>query len=300
VIVGVARVLPSPIHRRLRSMARVRRLRDRITARSLANGSKRLDLAAAQVAQLLHLSDVPSVEGRVCLELGSGWVLTHALVMHLLGATRIIATDLEAVAHLGVIRRAVHAADEAAVRDILAPFSSHSAVRERLATLRTIRTFDRQALAGLGIDYRAPIDLAVDRINEPIDLVYSFSVLEHVSIESLPLLLANVTADLRPGGVMLHAVHLEDHLDSTRPFAFLGTRSVPFDADLQASRGNRLRGSELLRTFNDVPDLEASLLYAWQRTDRPLPDSLDPAITFTDEADLRTSHVGILARQGPP
>ncbi|MCP4178379.1 MAG: hypothetical protein GY756_11485 [bacterium] len=52
----------------------------------LASSSKRIDICSAQFAHLLHLSKQPSLEGKVCLEIGSGWVLSHAIVCYLLGA----------------------------------------------------------------------------------------------------------------------------------------------------------------------------------------------------------------------
>lgn len=52
-------------------------------ARRLAATSKRIDICAAQIAHLLHLSSHGPVENMVCLEVGSGWVLSHALVFHL-------------------------------------------------------------------------------------------------------------------------------------------------------------------------------------------------------------------------
>ncbi len=266
-----------------------------MAARSLASGSKRLDLCAAQIAELLHLSETRSLEGKVCLELGSGWVLSHALVMYLLGAARVIATDVEPVAQFPAVRRAIRTSSESIVRDVLAPFSSHAAVRARLTNLRSIRTFDRESLQSLGIEYRAPIDLARVQLDWSIDFAYSISVLEHVPVEDLLPLLRNVAGALRPGGFMLHAIHLEDHLDFADPFAFLGARSGPFDRDQQTSRGNRLRASQVMQLFDAIPGLSASAIYAWQRTDRALPGSLDPAIHFNDEDDLRTSHLGVLA-----
>lgn len=292
----VARSMTPGVRERLHRIRWAHRVRDDLVARSLAVGSKRLDLCAAQVAQLLHMSAAPPLTGTVCLEVGSGWVLSHAIVMYLLGARRVIATDIEQFAHLAVLRQAVHRSNESIIRDLLAPFAGHDAVRERLTTLRRIRTFTVETLGGLGIEYRAPIDLATAPLGEPIDFAFSLSVLEHVPIADVRPLLVNLTADLRPGGVMLHAIHLEDHRDiAAAPFAFLSDPAQTYDREAQTRRGNRLRASELLRIFSTVPGLSTSIVYAWQRTDRPLPSRVSPEITFTDDSDLRTSHLAVLA-----
>jgi hypothetical protein len=292
----IASRIPPVVRERLRRMRRIRRVRDVVRARSLAVGSKRLDLCAAQIAMLLHMSGAPSLSGKVCLEIGSGWVLSHALVMQLLGATRVIATDIEPLAHPTVLRQAVRRSNEGIIRDVLAPFADHAAIRERLAALREIRSFDVETLGRLGIEYRAPIDLAKAPLGEPIDFAFSLSVLELVPTADLSPLLVNLTADLRPGGAMLHAIHLEDNRDgASAPFEFLSEPAQSYDRYAQGWRGNRLRASELLRIFNTVPGLNARIVYAWQRLDRPLPTRVAPEITYTDEHDLRTSHVGIYA-----
>jgi hypothetical protein len=292
----IASRIPPVVRARLRRMRWTRRVWDVARARSQAAGSKRLDLSAAQVAMLFHMSAAPPVTGKVCLEIGSGWVLSHALVMHLLGATRVIATDIEPLAHPSVLRQAVRQSNEGIIRDLLAPFGDHAAIRKRLTALREIGTFDVETLGRLGIEYRAPIDLATTPLGEPIDFAYSLSVLELVPTADLRPLLVNLTADLRPGGAMLHAVHLEDNSDfASAPFEFLSESAQTYDRHTQAWRGNRLRASELLRIFSTVPGLNARIVYAWQRLDRPLPSRVAPEITYTDEHDLRTSHVGIYA-----
>ena len=291
----MAPAIPDVVRNRLRNVPLARRVRDRLFARSYAGDAKRLDLVAAQVAQLLHMSGLKSVEGAVCLEVGSGWVLSHALVLHLLGARRVIATDVERVAHPAALRQAVRGSNESAVRDFLAPFTTHADARARVRRVRQMPSLDVEALAGLGIEYRAPVDLAKAPLGEPIDVVVSFSCLEHVPVDEVRPLIANLAADLRPGGTMLHEIHLEDHRDfASTPFAFLDEPAGTFGAQAQTSRGNRLRASQWLAAFESVPGLSPRVVYAWQRLDRPLPIRIDPAVEHTDERDLRTSHLALL------
>jgi cyclopropane fatty-acyl-phospholipid synthase-like methyltransferase len=267
-------------------------------AARLARTTKRLDQCAAQLAHMLHLAGDVRLEGARCLELGAGWVLTHALVCHLLGAERVVAVDVEAAARFESLRTAVMDAPPAIVRDLLAPFSDHADVRARLERLRAIERFDEHSLAELGIVYRAPIDLARDGLPESFDVIYSLSVLEHVPLDDVPGLLSTLTRQLAPDGVMLHMIHLEDHRDIARdPFAFLRARPQPFSRIEQTERGNRMRASAWLEAFARVPELRSRVLWAWQRREAALPDALDAAVVSRDEDDLRTSHLGIAVRR---
>jgi len=110
-------------------------------ARMLSSSSKRLDLCAAQFAHVLHLSGNPPLKDKVCLEIGSGWVLTHAITCYLLGAKRVIATDISPLAKPSFLPSALHRAIPSIVRDILSPFCEHSEIRERLNNLLSISSF---------------------------------------------------------------------------------------------------------------------------------------------------------------
>ena len=122
------RAVPLPLKRKIVGAAAFQWLR----ARGLARSSKRVDICAAQGAHLLHLAGVTSLAGQTCLEVGSGWVLSHALVFHLLGAERVIATDIEAMARFAHLRAALHQATANVIRDVLSPFAPHAGIRERL------------------------------------------------------------------------------------------------------------------------------------------------------------------------
>ena len=268
----------------------------KLRARLLAAGDKRLDVCTAQLAHLLHLSGL-DVRGKVCVELGAGWVLSHAALLWLLGAERVIATDLEAQAHPECLKVAVRKAVTSVVRDSLSPFEDHALLRARLDRLAAIERFDFETLRALGIEYRAPLDLARAGLGEPVDVVFSWSVLEHVPAVDVGPLLANLARDLRPGGAMLHAIHLEDHRDSARaPFAFLAP-DPSFGPRQQSERGNRIRRSGWEARCARLEGLRTEVLYAWQRDASFLPSPIDPGIEHTGTDDLRTSHLGLCLRR---
>jgi hypothetical protein len=269
---------------------------NKLRANRLAASAKRLDLCAGQVAMMLHLAECTSLKGRVCLEVGSGWVLSHALIFHLLGVDRVVATDIAPIAYPQALSKAVQNAHQSHVRDMLSPFCNHNEIRERLNRLRKVQSFSFEALKDFAITYRAPIDLARDRLNTRIDFVYSFSVLEHVPVDDIPPLLNNLARMLPSGGMMIHCIHLEDHKNTAHdPFAFLSEAREDFPDNVSQDRGNRIRASEWQRIFSNVESMDSKWLYQWSRQDAKLPDSIDSSIAHQGEADLRISHLGVLS-----
>lgn len=264
----------------------------------LAISSKRIDICAAQMAHVLHLSQHPSIEGKVCLELGSGWVLSHALVFYLLGAKKVISSDIVPVARPETLLLAVRQAIASIPRDILAPFSEHSRIRERYNRLLSISRFDFDALHELGIEYLSPIDLSKERISTTVDFIYSNSVLEHVPVNDIPGLLDNLVGMLNQDGVMIHCIHLEDHKDiSGDPFSFLSIPDIQYSRILQSNRGNRVRYSGWKKLFENLDGTSTEFFYIYSRKDKPLPKSIDSSISYNDEDDLRISHIGVYTKK---
>jgi hypothetical protein len=189
----------------------------------------------------------------------------------------------------------VRQADVAVAHDALEPFEDHAALYTRLGALRQAPAFSWDTLADLGITYRAPLDLTKERIGEAYDFVFSESVLEHIPIDQIEAVLANLTVDLRPGGFMIHRIHLEDHRSFEHdPFAFL--EMSDYGPSEQGRFGNRLRPSTWLSFFRAIPSLDTEVLFQWRRPDaRRL--SVAPEVAFVDDDDLLTSNLGIIARK---
>ena len=267
-------------------------------AMKLAKSSKRVDLCSAQFAHMLHLAKYKSLEGKVCLEVGGGWVLSHAVVCYLLGAKRVIVVDIERYAKPQVLSQAIEHSIYSIPRDILAPFAKHSQIRERYNNLLNLPYYDFDTLQTLGIEYRAPLDLTREAVGESIDFIYSFSVLEHIHREDIGDILANLLESLNPKGVMIHNIHLEDHRSIVEnPFAFLDTEGSLYTKKSQAQRGNRIRYSEWIQIFETLEQTTTTTLYRYSRDDRPIPKSIDEEISYVDEDDIRVSHIGILTQR---
>ena len=290
------RLLPSRVSAWLRERPRWKAYARQREANALASSAKRLDLCAAQMAHLLHTSGHTGLQGNTCIEIGSGRILGYALTCHLLGAKRIIATDLSPLAAPAALRVALQGSTPYFVRDILSPFEDHHIIRQRLNRLLAVTDWSFQSLLDLGIEYRAPHDFSKAPLGVAADFMYSFSVLEHVVTSEVSPLLNCLAEDLKPGGVMMHAIHLEDHLNTaTDPFAFLG--SVSFSRNEESERGNRLRRSQWQKIFAQIPGLESRIFYEWQRSDAPLPAHISAAVAFSDERDLRVSHLGVCSKR---
>jgi cyclopropane fatty-acyl-phospholipid synthase-like methyltransferase len=264
----------------------------------LAGTSKRIDICAAQFAHILHLSNHSSLEDKVCLELGAGWVLSHALICYLLGAKKVIATDIVPFAQPEVLSLSLKNAIASLPRDLLAPFSDHSRIRERYDRLLSIRKFSFDELKKIGIDYKSPVDFAKGELGDSIDFIYSFSVLEHVPNDDVSTLLHNLAGALNHNGTMIHCIHLEDHKNFGQyPFDFLKIPNDQYSRELEAKRGNRIRYSGWERVFSNLKSIKIDFIYRYYRRDKALPDGIDHSISYLDEDDLRTSHLGVYVKK---
>lgn len=263
------------------------------SALMLARSSKRLDLCAAQLAHMLHRAGIDVREKR-CLEMGAGATLTHSIAMWLAGAKQVKATDIARMLHVSATHVAVQSANESVIREILSPFDDPERIRTKLSALQSAPRLGLEELRRLGIGYRAPFAPEV-ATEEKCDLVFSFSVLEHIAPARIQSVLQGFVDMVVSGGHLLHSIHLEDHLDiRDRPFRFLDAHE-PFDEGNDSlARGNRVRASRWLREFASLAGVDTTVLYAHRRLGPALPRDLTSAVSSTDEDDLRISHLGVL------
>jgi cyclopropane fatty-acyl-phospholipid synthase-like methyltransferase len=270
------------------------------SAGTYARTSKRLDICAAQFAMLFHLSKKGDLTNKVCLEVGSGWVLSHAIVCYLLGAKHIFATDISPNAHPATLKTAIHGAIPSVVRDTLAPFCDHEKIRERLDGLLAFDKFSFETLEDIGIEYIAPIDLARDNFDDKIDFIYSHSVLEHIPTEDIRSVLEKMVLILNPSGYMIHTIHLEDHKNiEEKPFDFYSEPDEKYSRIVQSQRGNRIRKSQWLNNFQLIDELELKILYEFTRNKADIPPVISPSLQYVDENDLRVTHMGVLLLKKP-
>ncbi len=230
-----------------------------------------------------ELGAVP-LRGRA-LEIGTGQFMAHAAGLYVCGFDRVLTVDRNRQVALPLVR----ASQEKPVlaRRFLSPYVQHDDFMARWRRLAATG-WEPAPLASAGLEYRAPQEAAeLTAVPERFDLVFSYTVLEHVPPAELPGLLAASTALLSPGGVALHFVDLEDHRDPRgAPFAFL----APAWSDAQCGEcGNRLRFSSWRRLLVDCTGLAWRFPYTAVRHDAPLPPVIDVAVEHADGDDLRTT-----------
>jgi SAM-dependent methyltransferase len=269
----------------------------RLRARQLAEGAKRLDQWAPTLAAMLRTAGVRSLDGRACLEFGSGHLLTEPLLHHLLGARRAVAVDYFTILDERLVGSACTGVDEDALVAALQPFAAAEEIRRRYRALVAREDWSLTGLAELGISYVAPYDAAKGPLErEAFDLIVSCSVLEHVPVADAPGILASLAAMLKPGGVMVHAIHLEDHRDfAGAPLAFLAADTDWREADADR-RGNRLRRSDWMRMAQNLNGMEVVAADA-QMSAAELPASLDPRLAAYERDDLRVGGLVIAIRK---
>ncbi|MBN3922949.1 hypothetical protein [Nostoc sp. NMS4] len=273
-------------------------LYNRTHSSQLALKGKRLDICANEVAiYLLQCGKEKYVlRDKVCLEIGSGWLLTHSLVFYLLGAKKVYATDVSPLLQPENIIKAVCNSVNWSILDSLSTFEDRDIIRFRLKKLFSLKSLSVEVLQDLGIEYIAPIDLSEQvPSSEKIDFIFSKSVLEHVPIDDVVPLLENLVSSLSEDGFMFHLIDLLDHRDtSERPFEFFIYHQEAYSRELQSRWGNRIRRSQWKQIFSNLKHLNSKFVFEWSHNDAELPEKIDSSIQYTDEEDLRISHIGVL------
>ncbi|MBW4422912.1 MAG: class I SAM-dependent methyltransferase [Nostoc desertorum CM1-VF14] len=271
---------------------------NKIHSSKLAVAGKKLDICASEIAIYLLQSGKGKyvLRDKICLEIGSGWLLTHSLVFYLLGAKKVYATDVYPLLQTENIFKAVCKSVHSSVLDSLSTFEDREIIRLRLKKLLSLKKLSVEALKDLGIEYIAPIDLSqIMPTSEKIDFIFSKSVLEHVPVDDVVPLLKNIVSSLSEDGFMFHLIHLLDHKDlNERPFDFFVYQQEAYSIELQSRWGNRIRRSQWAQIFANLKDVDSKFLFEWSCKDRELPEKIDPSIQYIDEEDLRISHIGVL------
>lgn len=133
-----------------------------------------------------------SADRSTFLEVGAGRDLAVPLSLRLLGAGKVITTDIKALARLDLVNHAMRY------------------ISQRLGM--PSREFGSWAdLRDFGIDYRAPVDLREANGLPPIDAFISNEVFEHIPPEALEAILVSVHRVMREGGVSIHSIDYSDH-----------------------------------------------------------------------------------------
>ncbi len=145
------------------------------------------------------------------VEIGTGWYPTLPVCFYLVGGAKCFTYDLSPLFDFELTKRLLvrletHLAEIAAKTGV-----SEQLLRERLAHLRGANDFE-DFCSRSGIEYRAPADATATTLaTGSVDVVFSNSVLEHVTKEALDALMQETRRILRPGGLAIHSVNCGDH-----------------------------------------------------------------------------------------
>ncbi len=239
---------------------------DGLKAHDHALGKKRLDRVAQSFTPVLRDAGVTSLRGLSCLEFGAGYVPSEVLIFHLLGASRAVATDYNAIARLEHLATAARAADKDALLSSLAPFAAGVDLEQRLDALRGPQA---QRHIAEHVLYLAPHDMSLAPLVPAFDFIHSVSVFEHLPPPLADGILGNLVETLAPSGTMITEIDLCDHRDPARhPLAFFAADDDYDPAADFDRRGNRLRRSQWLEMFGRHTMLDTRQIFA---------ESLDPA-----------------------
>ena len=216
-----------------------------------ANGKCQIDRCARLFCDYLTASDIAGIEGRRCLEIGTGYVGSSPVVMWLLGAQAVTSVDLNRLMVSDALKVSILSVEKTELFNILKKHvKSEESLNNRINQIYAWANSKQENLPDC-FSYLAPFDILTGELNRGVDFIFSASTLEHIPRSIVGQFVEKMTAILASGGVELHAIDLADHFDSkANPLGFLALTGDDYSDDSDAdSRGNRIRGSEWLDIF---------------------------------------------------
>jgi len=284
--------LPPAVRQQLRTLLKggpghTSSLFNGVIARRDARGKCRIDRAARAFCEHLTASGIGGVEGRRCLEIGTGYVGSTPVVMWLLGAGSVTSVDLNRLLVPAALKESILSVEKAELLGILKTHApSGASLSGKIDRIHAWADSERGDLPGW-FSYLAPFDLLAFEPPHAFDFIYSASTLEHIPRSLVGRFVwktASISAD---DGTGLHVIDLKDHFDSeVNPLGFLSLRDGEYSDDAQAdSRGNRIRGPEWLEVFSKS-GLAAEIVMSSRAPRAHLPDGLAAPFAGMDVQDL--------------
>lgn len=224
-----------------------------------ADPFKRLQQHAAMLRGMQRLG--VDVRGARCVEVGTGHLPIAPVAFWLAGAAEVVTVDLHRrldVALTGELLRRLAAQADRVVQHYDGLVDADQ-LRARLAVLRRRGGQPLELLEEIGVRYAAPADAAaLPHSDGSVDIHFSMTVLEHIQPPVLGEVLREARRVLTPGGVAMHFVDPSDHFahqdKSITRINFLRFSEQEWHrrAGNQFSFANRMRGSQLVKAFEDA------------------------------------------------
>lgn len=220
-----------------------------------ARGKCSLEVATNIFANYLEACGINTIEEKKCLEIGVGYVAINSLIMWLLGAKSIYATDLNRILVLEALNTACNNFNKSVVFKNLSKYVTNEENLNQKINLLYDYQFENIEDIDSFFRYEAPFDLMENETNEKFDFIFSISVLEHISPSILNNFMNSLMNLHKIKGESLHFIDLTDHYDHyENPFGFLGKAHSDYSEDLLAdSRGNRVRSYEWIELITNLP-----------------------------------------------
>ena len=164
------------------------------------------------VTSMGYLSDVGfSVSGARLMEIGTGWHPALPLCFALAGAASVKTFDVVRLLDEKMTFRLLYSIEKHVIKIAEMTGENPDTVQAKILEYRGCRNLG-ELLSKSRIEYFAPADGRDSGLElESIDLVYSNSVLEHVSPGAIPGLMQESFRVLKPGGLVMHNVACNDH-----------------------------------------------------------------------------------------
>jgi hypothetical protein len=224
---------------------------NRMIAMRDARGKCRIDRCARLWSGYLTAAGMAGIEGRRCLEVGTGTVGSGPVVMWLLGAREVTSVDLNPLLVVEALKESILPVDKAELTDILRKHvTSVDALTGRIDRIYAWARSTRKDLPAC-VSYLAPFDVLAREFHDNFDFVFSASTLEHIPRRVVGSFVGRLASVSARDGAGLHSIDLADHFDSlANPLGFLALNEREYSDDADAdSRGNRIRGGEWLDMF---------------------------------------------------
>jgi len=156
-------------------------------------------------------------DGMRFLEVGTGWMHFYAIVVRLVSEARGTLVDVTDNRQLDALKAFVRELDATLERALTLRPEELERAHRVLAQVAEAETYE-ELYRRLGFDYRVDASglhrsLAADSF----DLVFSFDVLEHVHRNDIPAVIGNLQRVLKPGGIQIHDIGINDHLAAFDP-----------------------------------------------------------------------------------
>lgn len=241
-----------------------------------------------------HFKDF-TIKNNNVLEIGSGKFFVHPAIFKLLGARKVISIDK----YMQFSSKAMKVSFESSIisKKLLSQYIQHDEYMEFMKKIKETE-YQLNRLEELNIKYIAPVDtIQFCRDNkEEFDIVFSYTVLEHVlEKEIIGLIDASLSA-VSKGGFILHFIDLEDHQDPKNgPIDFL-TKNEWSDSSSN-ERGNRLRFSDWSGIFLKYENFDFVFPYCAIRNDFEIPNGIINKFLKYGERDLRITGFIIVGRR---